>query len=74
MMSSYMKESGVKVKDGTYVNVIIRYMISIILESTLDKELGEELSCSRYDYRNKNTDNSQNGHSQKTMHTSYSDI
>lgn len=69
-----MKESGVKVKDGTYVNVIIRYMISIILESTLDKELGEELSCSWYDYRNKNTDNSRNGHSQKTMHTSYSDI
>ena len=49
-------------------------MMVIILENALDTELDEELSCSQYDYRNKNTDNSRNGHSQKTMHTSYSDI
>lgn len=54
MMSSYMKESGVKVKDGIYVNVIILYMMVIILENALDTELDEELSCSQYDYRNKN--------------------
>lgn len=49
-----MKESGVKVKDGIYVNVIILYMMVIILENALDTELDEELSCSQYDYRNKN--------------------
>ena len=33
-----------------------------------------ELGYSRYDYRNKETDNSRNGHSKKTMHTSYGDM
>jgi len=31
--------------------------------------MDEELGYSKYDYRNKDTDNSRNGHSQKTMHT-----
>ena len=34
----------------------------------------EELGYSKYDYRNKETDNSRNGHSSKTMHTSYGDM
>ena len=37
---------------------------------TLDEELDQELGYSKYDYRNKETDNSRNGHSSKTMHTS----
>ena len=36
--------------------------------------MDEELGYSKYDYRNKDTDNSRNGHSQKTMHTSYGDM
>ena len=36
--------------------------------------MDEELGYSKYDYRNKETDNSRNGHSQKTMHTSYGDM
>lgn len=74
MMSSYLKENDVKVKDGTDVNAIMRDMMSIILEGALDEELDQELGYSRYDYRNKDTDNSRNGHSQKTMHTSYGDM
>lgn len=74
MMSNYMKDNGVKVKDGTDVNTIMRDMMSIILEGALDEELDEELGYSRYDYRNKDTDNSRNGHSQKTLHTSYGDM
>lgn len=74
MMNSYMKDNGVKVKDGTDVNAIMRDMMSIILEGALDEELDEELGYSRYDDRNKDTDNSRNGHSQKTMHTSYGDM
>ncbi len=69
-----MKESNVKVKDGTDVNSIMRDMMSIILEGALDQEIDEELGYSKYDYRNKETDNSRNGHSQKTMHTSYGDM
>ena len=48
--------------------------MSVILEGALDEELDEELGYSKYDYRNKETDNSRNGHSSKTMHTSYGDM
>lgn len=48
--------------------------MSVILEGVLDEELDQELGYSKYDYRNKETDNSRNGHSQKTMHTSYGDM
>ena len=34
----------------------------------------EEVSYSRYDYRNKSTDNSRNGHSSKTLRTSFGDV
>ena len=74
MMGNYMKENNVKVKDGTDVNSIMRDMMSIILEGVLDQEMDEDLGYSKYDYRNKETDNSRNGHSQKTMHTSYGDM
>ena len=74
MMGNYLKENNVKVKDGMDVNSIMRDMMSIILEGALDQEMDEELGYSRYDYRNKETDNSRNGHSQKTMHTSYGDM
>lgn len=74
MMSAYLKESNVKVKDGTDVNSIMRDMMSVIPEGVLDEEMNEELGYSKYDYRNKETDNSRNGYSQKIMHTSYGDM
>lgn len=67
MMGNYLKENNVTVKDGSDVNSIMRDMISIILEGALDQELDEELGYSKYDYHNKETDNSRNGHSQKTL-------
>ena len=74
LMSGYLKQNNVKIKDGTDVNAIMRDMMSVILEGALDEEMNEELGYSKYDYRNKETDNSRNGHSQKTMHTSYGDM
>ncbi|WP_180952302.1 IS256 family transposase [Lachnoclostridium edouardi] len=74
MMSTYLKENDVKIKDGTDVNAIMRDMMSVILEGVLTEELDEELGYTKYDYRNKDTDNSRNGFSQKTMHTSYGDM
>ena len=53
------------------IRPIIKRLLSIILEGALDQEMDEELGYSKYDYRNKETDNSRNGYSQKTMHTSY---
>ena len=74
MMRDYLKNNDISIKDGTDVNSIMRDMMSVILEGALDEELDEELGYSKYDYRNKETDNSRNGHSSKTMHTSYGDM
>lgn len=52
----------------------MRGMMSVLLEGVLNQELDEELGYSKYDYRNEETDNSRNGHSTKTIHTSYGDI
>ena len=74
MMRDYLKNNDVEVKDGTDVNSVMRDMMSVLLEGVLDEELDEDLGYSKYDYRNKDTDNSRNGHSSKTMHTSYGDM
>ena len=71
-IGGYLKEHPVK--DGADVNAVMREMMSIVLEEALDGELEEELGYSRYDYKNKDTKNSRNGHSKKTMHTSYGDM
>lgn len=52
----------------------MRDMMSVLLEGVLDEELDEQLGYSKYDYRNKDTDNSRNGQSTKTMRTSYGDM
>ncbi len=52
----------------------MRDMMSVLLEGVRDEELDEELGYSKYDYKNKDTDNSRNGHSTKIMHTSYADM
>ena len=44
------------------------------MEDGLEAELDEELGYSRYDYKNKDTDNSRNGHSSKTLRTSFGDV
>ena len=74
MMRGHLKENDISIKDGTDVNAVMRDMMSVLLEGVLDEELDEELGYSKYDYRNKETGNSRNGHSTKTMHTSYGDM
>ena len=72
MMAGYLKDNPVK--DGKDVNSIMRELMSVILEGTLDGELDDTLGYSKYDYKNKDTGNSRNGYSRKTMHTSYGDM
>ena len=57
-MRDYLKNNDISIKSGTDVNSVMRDMMSVLLESTLDEELDEELGYSKYDYRNKETDNS----------------
>ena len=53
---------------------LFRETIAEFMESGLDAELEETLGYGRYDYKRKNTDNSRNGHSSKTLRTSFGDV
>ena len=53
---------------------LFKETIAEFMENGLDTELDEELGYSRYDYKSKNTDNSRNGHSSKTLRTSFGDV
>ena len=48
--------------------------IAEFMEDGLETERDDELGYSRYDYCNKNTENSRNGHSSKTLRTSFGDV
>lgn len=74
MIQGYLKDNDISIKSRNDVNSIMWDMISVLLEGALDEELNEELRYSRYDYHNKETENSRNGHSRKTMHTSYGNM
>lgn len=53
---------------------LFKETIAEFMEDGLETELDDELGYSRYDYRNKNTENSRHGHSSKTLRTSFGDI
>lgn len=53
---------------------LFKETIAEFMENGLDAELDEELGYSKYDYRNKETDNCRNGHSSKTLKTSFGDV
>ena len=56
------------------IHTLFKETIAEFMEDGLDAELTEELGYSKYDYRNKETENSRNGHSSKTLRTSCGDI
>ena len=66
--------SEMQVKDMNDINSLFKEMVGDILENGLEAELDEELGYSKYDYRNKDTSNSRNGYSTKTMKTSFGDV
>src|SRR5574344_2808006 len=53
---------------------LFKETISEFMENGLDAELDDELGYSKYDYKNKDTDNSRNGHSSKTLRTRFGDV
>ena len=53
---------------------LFRETIAEFMENGLDAELDEELGYSKYDYRNKETYNSRNGHSSKRLKTSIGEV
>ena len=63
-----------KVENPEDLQKLIKAMMKQVVESSLEGELDEELGYTRYDYRNKETENSRNGFSKKTVHTDMGDM
>ena len=62
--------SLLEVDDMHDLRSLFKEMVGEVLENGLEAEFDDELGYSKYDYRNKNTKNSRNGYSRKTLKTS----
>ena len=67
-----MAESNISSMDD--IQNLFKETIAESMEDGLETELDDELGYSRYDYRNKSTEYSRNGHSSKTLRTSFGDV
>lgn len=56
------------------IQKLFKETIAEFMENGLEAELEEDLGYSKYDYRNKDTENSRNGYSGKTLKTSFGDV
>ena len=61
-------------KDAQDVQDMLKDLLGDTLQGMLEAELDQSLGYSKYDYRNKETDNSRNGYSKKTVVSSMGDI
>lgn len=55
------------IKDMNDVHDFVKMLTAETIQAALDAELDSELGYSKYDYKNKQTDNSRNGYSKKTV-------
>ena len=58
----------------TDIQDLFKETIAEFMENGLEAELDDKLGYSKYDYQNKETDNSRNGYSKKNLRTSYGDV
>src|SRR5574344_2980827 len=56
------------------IQSLFKETIAEFMENGLESELDDELGYSKYDYKNKDTDNSRNGHSSKSLRTSFGEV
>jgi len=67
-----LQSSGISSMED--IQNLFKETIAEFMENGLDAELDDELGYTKYDYKNKDTDNSRNGHSGKTLRTSFGDV
>ena len=72
LMRQLIKERGIRDMDG--VHALVKELTAGLIQECMDAELEEELGYSRYDYKNKRTDNSRNGSYSKTVSSSQGEI
>ena len=66
--------AGAGIRSMEDIQNLFKDMIGSIVENGLEGELEDELGYGKYDYQNKETDNSRNGHSEKTLKTSFGEV
>lgn len=71
-LKELIREYGIK--DMNDVHEFVKMLTAETIQTALDAELDEELGYSKYDYRNKQTSNSRNGHSVKTVQGSMGEM
>ena len=62
--------SAANVQNMDDIRELFKETIAEFMQGSLEAELDEELGYEPYDVKNKNTENSRNGHSKKTLRTS----
>lgn len=73
-LSEILERAGLQCNSVEDVQELFKDMVAMTLEGGLEGELDEELGYTKYDYRNKNTDNSRNGHTEKTLKSSLGEM
>jgi len=71
-IKQFIKEHNLKT--ATDVQEALKEMFGETLQQMLEAELENKLGYSKYDYRNKKTDNSRNGHSSKKVRTELGEV
>ena len=62
------------IKDLAGVQDLVKELTSGLIQEIMDAELEDELGYSKYDYKNKRTDNTRNGYYKKTVASSQGDV
>jgi len=63
-----------KLKTTEDAEELVKELFGDVIKEMLEAELEEELEYSKHDYRNKETDNSRNGYTKKTVNSSHGKI
>jgi len=72
LMRQLIEERGIK--DVSGVQALVKELTAGLIQECMDSELEDELGYSKYDYKNKQTDNSRNGSYKKTVSSSQGEI
>jgi len=61
-------------QDAQDVQDMVKDLLGDTLQGMLEAEMDQQLGYSKYDYQNKDTDDSRNGYSKKTVTSSFGEI
>jgi len=72
LLDQLIKEYNIKDTDD--IKNMLKDLMGSTLQRMLNSELDDELGYEKYDIKNKETDNSRNGYSKKTVRSEYGEI